>query len=153
MCIIYDLQGHYYLLYKEDAKKKKKKLRNFLAVWWLELYASTAGGLGSISSWGTKIPQALWCGGKTNKQTGFQRVENHCVKASCAVLSCSVMSLCNCHTPLSMGILQAIILELVAMPSSRGSSQPRDRTQISCISGGFFTVWATREALSARDCL
>ena len=41
---------------------------------------------------------------------------------------------------LSMGILQAIILEPVAMPSSRGSSQPRDRTQISCISGGFFTV-------------
>ena len=32
------------------------------------------------------------------------------------------------------------------MPSSRGSSQPRDQTHISCISGGFFTSWATREA-------
>ena len=32
------------------------------------------------------------------------------------------------------------------MPSSRGSSQPRDRTQISCTAGGFFTDWATREA-------
>ena len=32
------------------------------------------------------------------------------------------------------------------MPSSRGSSQPRDQTQVSCIAGGFFTVWATREA-------
>ena len=45
-----------------------------------------------------------------------------------------------------MGILQARILERVAMPSSRGSSQPRDRTQLSHIAGGFFTIWATREA-------
>ena len=38
------------------------------------------------------------------------------------------------------GILQARILEWVAMPSSRGSSQPRDQTQVSCIAGGFFTI-------------
>ena len=44
------------------------------------------------------------------------------------------------------GILQARMLEWVAMPSSRGSSQPRDETQVSCIAGGFFTIWATREA-------
>ena len=50
------------------------------------------------------------------------------------------------QAPLSMGILQARILEWVAMPSSRGSSQPRGRTQVSCIAGGFFTIWATREA-------
>ena len=37
------------------------------------------------------------------------------------------------------GILQAGILEWVAMPFSRGSSSPRDRTQVSCIVGGFFT--------------
>ena len=49
------------------------------------------------------------------------------------------------QAPLSMVILQARILEWVAMPSSRGSSQPRDQTQISCLAGGFFTVWATRE--------
>ena len=47
---------------------------------------------------------------------------------------------------LSMQILQARILEWVALPSSRGSSQPRGRTQLSCIEGGLFTVWATREA-------
>ena len=41
-----------------------------------------------------------------------------------------------------MGILQAWILEWIAMPSSRASSQPRDRTQVSCIVGGFFTIWA-----------
>ena len=51
-----------------------------------------------------------------------------------------------CQAPLSMGNLQAGILEWVALPSSRGSSQPRDRTQISHIAGGFFTDWATMEA-------
>ena len=34
----------------------------------------------------------------------------------------------------------------VAVPFSRGFSQPRDRTQVSHIAGGFFTSWATREA-------
>ena len=32
------------------------------------------------------------------------------------------------------------------MPSSRGSSQPWDQTQVSHIAGGFFTIWATKEA-------
>ena len=44
-------------------------------------------------------------------------------------------------------ILQARILEWVAFPFSRGFYQPRDRIQVSCIAGGFFTSWATREAL------
>ena len=38
------------------------------------------------------------------------------------------------------------ILEWVAYPFSSKSSQPRNRTQISCIAGGFFTSWTTREA-------
>jgi len=50
------------------------------------------------------------------------------------------------QAPLSMGILQARILDLADMPSSRGSSQPRDWTQVSHIAGRFFTIWATREA-------
>ena len=44
------------------------------------------------------------------------------------------------------GILQARILEQIAVPFSRRSSQPRDWTQVSHIAGGFFTSWATREA-------
>ena len=44
------------------------------------------------------------------------------------------------------GILQARILEWVAFPSSRGSSQPGDWTQVSHIAGRFFASWATREA-------
>ena len=51
-----------------------------------------------------------------------------------------------CQALLSMGILQARILEWAAMYSSRGSSQSRDGTQVTCIAGGFFTGWATREA-------
>ena len=45
-----------------------------------------------------------------------------------------------CQAPLSMGILQARILDWVAMPISRGSSQPWDQTQFSHIAGGFFTI-------------
>ena len=47
------------------------------------------------------------------------------------------------------GILQARIVELVAIPISRKSSWCWDETQVSCIVGGFFTVWATREASRA----
>ena len=67
------------------------------------------------------------------------------------VLSHSVcLTLCNSMDcswpgPSVHGILQARTLEWVAMPSSRGSSQPRDQTQMSHIAGRFFTVWATRE--------
>ena len=50
------------------------------------------------------------------------------------------------RTSLSMGILQARMLEWVAMPSSRGSSQPKNWTQVSHSAGGFFTVRVTREA-------
>ena len=45
------------------------------------------------------------------------------------------------------GILQARILEWVAIPFSRGFSQPRNWTRVSWIAGGFFTVWATWEAI------
>ena len=45
-------------------------------------------------------------------------------------------------------IFQARILEWVTISFSRGSSQPRDRTQVSCTAGRFFTNWATREAHS-----
>ena len=46
-------------------------------------------------------------------------------------------------------IFQVRILEWVTISFSRGSSQPRDWTWVSCIAGGFFTSWATREALIA----
>ena len=51
------------------------------------------------------------------------------------------------------GILQARTLEWVAVLFSRGSSQPRNRTGVSCIAGGFFTNWATKEALNLSGCV
>ena len=50
------------------------------------------------------------------------------------------------------GILQSRILEWVAFPFPRGSSQSRDWTQNSGIAGGFFTNWATREAQKIGIC-
>ena len=44
------------------------------------------------------------------------------------------------------GIFQARVLEWVAISFSKGSSWPRDQTQVFCIAGRRFTLWATREA-------
>ena len=67
-----------------------------------------------------------------------------------SVVSDSATPSMDCSLPGSSihGILQARILEWVAFPFSRGSSQPRDPTQISHIEGRLFTRWATREANS-----
>ena len=56
----------------------------------------------------------------------------------------------DCSLPSSSvhGILQAKILEWVAIPFSGESSQSKDRTQVSCIASEFFIVWATW-----KDCL
>ena len=63
----------------------------------------------------------------------------------------SCPTLCDCmdYSPPGSsvhGILQARILEGAAISFSRGSSQPRDQTQVFHIAGGFLAVWATREA-------
>ena len=70
-----------------------------------------------------------------------------CLAAQLGLTFCDLM---DCSLPGSSvhWILQARILECVAMPSSRGSSQPRDQTQF--VAGGFFTIWATREAVQAE---
>ena len=73
-----------------------------------------------------------------------------CTKVKVLVAQ-SYLTLCDlvgCNPPGSSvhGILQARIPEWVAIPFSRGSSWPRDRTQVSCTAGKFFTFWATSEA-------
>ena len=50
------------------------------------------------------------------------------------------------QAPLSMRIIQARILEWVLQTFSGGSSWPRNQIGVSCIAGGFFTSWETREA-------
>ena len=64
-----------------------------------------------------------------------------CESVRCSVVSTSLQPV-DCSPPGSSvhGILQARILEWLAVPFSRGSSLPRDRTQVSRITGRFFTI-------------
>ena len=76
-------------------------------------------------------------------------VKDHMCMHAKSLQSCPTLcSHVNCSPPgFSVhDTLQARILEWVAMPSSRGSSQPRDWIQVSSFTGEFFTIWATREA-------
>ena len=75
-------------------------------------------------------------------QAGF--VPNLLLYVLCLVMQ-SCLTLCDpmavAHqAPLSTGILQAGMIEWVAMPSSGGSSQTRDRTQVSYTGARFFTI-------------
>ena len=76
-----------------------------------------------------------------------------CVRACLVAQSCP--TLCDpmdSSPPVSLhGILQTRILEWVAVPSSRGSSPPGDRTQVSRIAGRFFTIWTTSIAPQMQD--
>ena len=66
-----------------------------------------------------------------------------CLSLSCVWLFATLWTIAH-QAPL-YGILQASILEWVAIPFSGGPSQFRDWIQISCIAGRFFTVWANRK--------
>ena len=83
-----------------------------------------------------KKKKSLWLSSITQEKVKFAQ--------SCPTL-CDPM---DCSPPGSSvhGILQARILEWVAFPFSRGSSWPKDGTQVFHIAGGFFTSWSTREA-------
>ena len=67
-------------------------------------------------------------------------------------LGLTLCDLMDCSPPGSSvhGILQATILEWVIIPFSKGSSPPRNWTQVSCIVGRFFTTRATKEAHECR---
>ena len=75
----------------------------------------------------------------------------------CCVLSCSVMpTLCDPmdHSPPGSSVHGDSLVKntgMSCMPSTRVSSQPRDRIQVSHIAGKFFTSWATREALNGHE--
>ena len=73
------------------------------------------------------------------------KVRNACKKVKLKVAQWC-LTLCDPMDYTVHGILQARILEWVAFPFSRRSSQPWDRRQVSLIAGGFFTSWVTGEA-------
>ena len=79
------------------------------------------------------------------------------IKISECEFTQSRLTLCDpvdCSPPGSSihGILQARILEWVAISFSRGSSQPRDWTQVSCIAGRYFNLWATFNLYAKASC-
>ena len=77
---------------------------------------------------------------KKVKVKSLSRVPTLCDPVDCSLPGFSV------H-----GILQARVLEWVAISFSRGSSRPRDQTLVSCIAGRRFNLWATREALMEKN--
>ena len=86
----------------------------------------------------TQGPHAAWC---YAHETPRIRKPTGTVKGAQ-----SRLTFCDPMDYMVHGILQARLLEWVAFPFSRGSSQPRDGSQVSHIAGGSFTSWATREA-------
>ena len=88
-----------------------------------------------LNTWSGKFHMPL---GEARKQTP------HCAytKLHAQSLSCVQLFATPCSSV--YGISQARILEWGANPFSRASFQPRDRTQVSCIAGRYFTSWATR---------
>ena len=115
-------------------------------------------GLSPINSWqieggnvevvtnflflGSKITANGDCSHKIRRHLLLGRKERE-VTQSCPIL-CDPMD-CNLPGSSVHGIFQARALEWVAISFSRGSSQPRAQTQVSCIAGRHFTVWVTRE--------
>ena len=92
------------------------------------------------------IPKSVEKLSSTKPVTGAKKVGDCCSK--CALVTQSCLTLCNSmnYSPLGssvQGILQARILEWVAILFSRGSSWSRDRTWVSHIASRFFMVWAT----------
>ena len=91
----------------------------------------------------------LYTGQEATVRTGYGTTERKKVKSLSFV---QLYDPVDCSLPDSsvLGILQVRMLEWVAISFSRGSSQPRDRTQVSYIAGRCFTLLATREALEQQ---
>ena len=78
-----------------------------------------------------------------------------CQACVCVLVAKSFLTLwpMHCSPPGSSvhGILQTRIMECVAISFSRGSSWPRDQTQVSWIAGRFFTIWATGQMSTCNN--
>ena len=91
--------------------------------------------------WGTQLLiAAIYVEEKKSRGLDYRTKSHSVVSDSLRPMDCSPPG-SSVH-----GILQARILEWVAISFSRGSSQPRNQTQVSCIAGRCFNLWATREA-------
>ena len=86
------------------------------------------------------VPALNSCEITQNQMQVTESIRMCCAKSlqPCPTL-CDAMD-CSLRGSSAQGILQARILEQVAISFSRESSQPRDKTQVSCTAGRFFTV-------------
>ena len=75
----------------------------------------------------------------------LSRLQSDSESESCSVVSDSLWP----HGPYSPWNFPGQNTGVVIIPVSSGSSQPRNRSGVSCIAGGFFTSWATREAFKS----
>ena len=106
------------------------------------------GKEGTKNTWGNSVYRG---GGGREMKGKKEDWVNFICKEMELKLAQSCLTLCDpmdCSPPGSSahGILQARVLGWVATPFSRGSSQPKDLTRVSCITGGFINICATREA-------
>ena len=104
-------------------------------------FTSSCTVMGRILGLSRNLP---WITGKRKSIT-----ESHIkVKVLVAQLCPILYNPMDCGPPGSsiLGILQARILEWIAISFSRGSSQFRDQTQVSCTARSFFTIWATEKS-------
>ena len=97
-----------------------------------------------VRTLGSHMPDFLWPENQNIKQ------KRYCNKIQWSEVAQSCPTLCDpvdCRPPGSSvhGILQARILEWIAISFSRGFSWSRDRTHFSCIAGRCFNLWAPRE--------
>ena len=133
--------------------------RTFLVVQWSRL-CFHCRGRGFDPRSGTKIPHSVWCDQEVFSflmDLYIQKKWNSTYTSYLTEIQFKMdlkykPTLCDpvdCSLPGSSiyGILQARVLEWVAISCYRGFSQLRDRTLVSCIAGRHFTLWATREAL------
>ena len=99
--------------------------------------------------------QCFWCRAIWNsRQENFKLTPRKGkVKVLVAQFHPTLCDPMDCSPPDSSvhRILQAQILEWVAIPFSRGSSQPRDQTQVSHVAGRLFTIWAISEAPEKKN--
>ena len=109
---------------KKIYKHKCEEKRNLLHCWWRSKLIQALRRIiwSVLKKLGIKLPCCAVC----------------CAKLLSGVQLFVTPWTVTCPAPRFMGILHARILKRVAMHSSRGSSQPRDQTQVPCIAGGFF---------------
>ena len=111
------------------------------AVWTKQTVQTDASQNNSILGQGlgseTQTPNYIWIKWKSDKGGESESV-------SCSVICLTLFNPMDSSLPGSSvhGILQARILERVAIPYSRGSSWPRNWILVTCIAGRFFAVWA-----------